>query len=415
MRRIVTLLAWAAGILSALIAAGVPVGYFYLSYQPNSATAESEAVGLAAALGPMVRLAPELWQFQQDRLDAAIQEDYGWTTLPERRAVLNSRGQTVTETGDHLDPPVIHREAPLMDMGEKVGKVRVSRSLRPLLLKTALAGALGLALGAAVFAIAWLYPLRMLDRLLRRLQELNESLAKRVLERTAELDDSNRAMESFTYSVARNLRAPLRSIDGNCDALLRDEGARLAPDQRELVEQSRTSAQHMGRLIDAVVNLSQVARTAVARSPLDLSAIAREAAEVFRSAQPGRNVKWVITPGLSAEADPVLVRNILQDLFTNAWNFTRLRDEGRIEFGALQNQSPPTYFVRDNGAGFDPWFADRVFRPFENLPGAGDLKGDGIGLVTAQRAVHAHGGRIWAEGEIGRGATIYFTLKSALL
>lgn len=414
LRRIVPALGAAAAVLAVLIAAGLPAGYFYVSYRANAATAEAAARTLAADLGPLVRLTPGLWQFQQDRLHAMIQENHGWSGLPERRAVLDFRGQAVAELGDPLDPPVMEREAPLMDMAERVGRVRVTRSLRPLLLETALVGALGLALGAAVFAVAWLYPLRTLDRLLRRVQELNESLAKQVLERTAELDDSNRTMESFTYAVARNLRAPLRSVRENCEVLAR-AGAGLTPEQRQLLEQSRTSAQHMDRLIDAVVHLSQVARMPVARSPLDLSAMAREAAAVFQSAQPGRKVRWVIPPGLGAEADPALARNILQDLFANAWNFTRLSEDARIEFGALPDRSPTVYYVRDNGAGFDPWFADRVFRPFESLPGAGDLKGDGIGLVTAQRAVHAHGGRIWAEGEVGKGATIYFTLKSGLL
>ncbi|HSD59291.1 MAG TPA: histidine kinase dimerization/phospho-acceptor domain-containing protein, partial [Burkholderiales bacterium] len=388
LQRVVPTLTLAVGILSALIAVGLPAGYFYLSYRTNSATAQAEAMELAAALGPIVRLSPGLWEFQQDRLDAVIQENHSWSDLPEQRAVLDRRGEPITALGDPLEPPLMQREAPLMDMGERVGKVRVSRSLGPLVLETALVGALALALGSGVFAIAWLYPLRALNRLLRRIEELNESLAKRVLERTAELDDSNRAMESFTYSVAQNLRAPLRSIDGYCDALLKDAGTRLDPDQRGLLEQSRVSAQHMAGMIDAVVQLSRVARAPVLRGALDLSAMAREVAEVLQSAHPGRTVQWVIAPGLTAEADPALARNILHDLFNNAWNFTRLRDDPRIEFGALPGQSPTVYFVRDNGAGFDPWFADRLFQPFEKLPGAGELKGDGIGLVTAQRAVH---------------------------
>jgi PAS domain S-box-containing protein len=221
---------------------------------------------------------------------------------------------------------------------------------------------------------------------------------------------ANRELESFSYSVAHDLRAPLRSIDGFSQALLEDYADKLDADGKKYLSFVRESAQQMAQLIDDLLALSRVTRSDLHRESVDLSALAQAAIARIQRSQPDRRVDVVIQEGLRGEGDPRLLTVVLDNLFGNAWKFTGRRDEAHIEFGAASNDGHRVYFLRDNGAGFDMAFASKLFGVFQRLHAATEFEGTGVGLATVQRVLSRHGGRVWAEGEVNRGATFFFTL-----
>jgi PAS domain S-box-containing protein len=234
---------------------------------------------------------------------------------------------------------------------------------------------------------------------------------RRALERARDSAESaNRELESFSYSVAHDLRAPLRSIDGFSQALLEDCGDRLDDDGRRYLRHVRESAQLMAQLIDDMLTLSRVARSELDRRPVDLSSLARAASVRLARAHPGRDVAVVIEDGLAAEGDARLLAVVLDNLLGNAWKFTAKRAAARIEVGAVASGGGRAFFVRDDGAGFDMAYVGKLFGVFQRLHPASEFEGTGVGLATVQRVVHRHGGRVWAEGVVGGGATFYFTL-----
>jgi light-regulated signal transduction histidine kinase (bacteriophytochrome) len=240
-----------------------------------------------------------------------------------------------------------------------------------------------------------------------RLNALNRSLQQA----KAEVEAANRELEAFSYSVAHDLRAPLRSIDGFSQALLEDYLDKLDAEGRQNLHYVRESAQQMAELIDDLLALARVTRSELKRERFDLSALAALVVGQLRTRDPRRQVEVAIAEGLDVEADPRLLRAALENLLGNAWKFTGKRADARIEFGAIPADGEMAYFVRDNGAGFDMAYAGKLFGVFQRLHSAGEFEGTGIGLATVQRIVRRHGGRIWAEGEVGRGATFFFTLE----
>jgi len=221
---------------------------------------------------------------------------------------------------------------------------------------------------------------------------------------------ASKELEAFSYSVAHDLRAPLRSIDGFSQALVEDCAGRLDADGTRYLAHVRDAAQQMGQLIDDLLDLSRVTRAELRREQVNLSELARTAIGRIQEVQPHhRKVEFVVEDGLMAQADPRLLAVVLTNLLGNAWKFTAKRDSARIELGAL-SERPPVFFVRDNGAGFDQAYARKLFGVFQRLHAGHEFEGTGIGLATVQRIVHRHGGRVWAEGEVGRGATFFFTL-----
>ena len=226
----------------------------------------------------------------------------------------------------------------------------------------------------------------------------------------ANAEHAIRELESFSYSVAHDLRAPLRAIDGFSQALFEDYGARLDDEGRRYLVRVRESAQRMAELIDDLLTLSKVTRTELRRSRVDLSALARRHLEDLQRLEPQRRVTTVIAPGIFADADPQLAAIALDNLIGNAWKFTAKRAEARIELGTRSDAGELTYFVRDNGAGFDMTYRDKLFGVFQRLHTELEFPGTGIGLATVARITARHQGRIWAEGAIGEGATFYFTL-----
>ncbi|MCK6626274.1 MAG: PAS domain S-box protein [Anaerolineae bacterium] len=242
------------------------------------------------------------------------------------------------------------------------------------------------------------------------IQRLNEELEQRVLERTAQLEAVNKEMEAFSYSVSHDLRAPLRAIDGFSQALLEDYADKLDEDGQDYLQRVRKATQRMGRLIDDMLGLSRITRSEMHWESVNLSAIVDAIAAELQQTEPQRSAEFVITPGVSVEGDPPLLRMALENLIGNAWKFTQKQPQARIEFGQIQEQDKLICFIRDNGVGFDMSYADKLFGPFQRLHTRHEFEGTGIGLATVQRVITRHGGRIWAESAPGQGATFYFIL-----
>ncbi len=253
----------------------------------------------------------------------------------------------------------------------------------------------------------------MLAQIQQREDELQRGqaqLEQRVAERTRELIVANRELEAFSYSVSHDLRGPVDALNGFAYVLSKEYGRTLDPKATELVDRIRTSGRRMMQLIDDLLNLSRVTSGAMVSQPVDLTAIGLAVCEELRSSNPQRNVEFVIADGAAVDGDPRLLRVAIENLLRNSWKYTSKQPAARIEFGVQTKNGTPVYYVRDNGVGFDPRSANRLFQPFQRLHSAKEFPGSGIGLATVQRIVRRHGGDVWADSEVGKGATFYFTL-----
>lgn len=244
----------------------------------------------------------------------------------------------------------------------------------------------------------------------KEIRRLKDSLERRVLERTAELEIVNRELESFSYSVSHDLRAPLRAIDGFSRALLEDYAEQIDEVGQSYLARVCAASQTMAQLIDDLLNLARITRSEIRFESVNLSNLAREIAEKLRDSQPERLVKFSIEEKVIVTGDERLLRIALQNLFDNAWKFTSKRAQAAIAFGQIRQSEKTEYFVRDDGAGFDMAYADKLFGVFQRLHTVKEFDGTGIGLATVQRIVQRHGGFIRAEAKVGEGAAFYFTL-----
>ncbi len=244
-------------------------------------------------------------------------------------------------------------------------------------------------------------------------ESLLNDLEDLVAERTAELVAVNEELEAFAYSVSHDLRAPLRSIDGFSQVLLEDHEDQLDEIGQDLLRRVRVAGQRMGQLIDDLLRLSRLTRRELQSQVVDLSALARATAASLRDTDPQHRIELVVAPGIIANGDQQLLQIVLENLLSNAWKFTANHLRARIEFGVTEHSGERAYFVRDDGAGFDMAYADKLFGAFQRLHGVKEFEGSGIGLATVRRIVHRHGGRVWAEGAVEQGATFYFTLGAS--
>jgi PAS domain S-box-containing protein len=242
-----------------------------------------------------------------------------------------------------------------------------------------------------------------------RVLELNAELERRVAERTTQLELANKELESFSYSVSHDLRAPLRAIDGFSAALVEDYGESLDVRARSHLDRVRRAAQRMADLIDSLLKLAKVARTPITFVPVDLSALAEALALELHESEPRRSVTVTVEPGLVAQGEPHLLQIVLANLLGNAWKFTRQLQHAQVHVG---KNSEGEFYVRDNGAGFEMSYANKLFGAFARLHSSEEYEGTGIGLATVARIIHRHGGNIRAEGVVGEGATFYFTLPA---
>lgn len=260
------------------------------------------------------------------------------------------------------------------------------------------------------FALDAMHQSELRERAEIKLRQLNEELEWRVAERTRALEDANRELEFFSYSVSHDLRAPLRSIDGFSQVLLRRYHDRLDATGRDYLDRVRRASQRMGQLIDDLLDLSRVSRGTLQRQEVNLSALARQVAEELARNEPERQVSISIEDGLQAYCDPGLLRVVLDNLFGNAWKFTRHCAAAAITFSSREEGGQKVYCVRDNGVGFDPAYAKKLFNVFQRLHGQEEFEGTGIGLATVRRVIRRHHGQVWAEATPGAGAALFFTL-----
>lgn len=245
------------------------------------------------------------------------------------------------------------------------------------------------------------------------IRRLNIELDTRVQERTAELEIANTELESFCYSVSHDLRAPLRSIDGFSHALVDELGNNLSENSRRYLGKIHNSTKRMGQLIEDLLNLSRLSKAALKLVPLDLGSMAQEIISGLQQSSPDRNVDVSIWDGMKAVGDSRLMLVVLENLLGNAWKFTGRTEKPKIEIGVIEEEGKSIYFVRDNGAGFDMAYADKLFGVFQRLHGQNEYQGTGVGLATVQRIILRHGGRIWATAVPGKGAVFYFTLADS--
>jgi light-regulated signal transduction histidine kinase (bacteriophytochrome) len=261
------------------------------------------------------------------------------------------------------------------------------------------------------------------------IRRLNAELEQRVVERTAQLEAANEELESFSYSVSHDLRAPLRHVLGFVNLLQKDAGPALSEKSLRHLTTISESAKRMGDLIDELLAFSRVGRSEMQKTEVNLDELVRETLGDFQAETKGRNIEWIIHPLPAVWADRALLRLVLVNLISNAVKFTGHRAQAKIEIGVmekwsngvvastqnsntpiLQRSNTPVFFIRDNGAGFDPRYADKLFGVFQRLHSRDEFEGTGIGLANVQRIIQRHGGRIWAEGVVDGGATFYFSI-----
>jgi PAS domain S-box-containing protein len=348
--------------------------------------------------------------------------DTAWHTTYVNRFMANMLGYTVEEMlGRHLftfmeeEAQAEARESLEQGARAPVGKVRDFPFLRKdgtriwtSISTTPLMDELGRYSGALAM-VTDITPRRAAEEQIR---QSNALLEQRIAARTEQLEFSNRELEAFAYTVAHDLRTPLRSISSFSEALVEDCAGQLDSLGRDYLRRITGGAKRMAELIDGILSLSRVNRTALDSRPCDLTAMAHAIVEQLQTLQPERSVRAFIQEGLVEQGDPRLLHSALENLLGNAWKFTRERPDARIEFSSTQDaRGVRVYQVRDNGAGFDMAFQDKLFGVFQRLHTQEEFEGHGVGLAALQRIFRRHGGRVWGEGEPGRGACFRFTLN----
>jgi light-regulated signal transduction histidine kinase (bacteriophytochrome) len=241
--------------------------------------------------------------------------------------------------------------------------------------------------------------------------KLNLDLEKRVQDRTAQLEGTNKELEAFCYSVSHDLRAPLRTIRGFSEVLMEQYKPQLDARGQDYLRRTCDAGVQMDKLIEDLLKLSRLSRSEIQRTEIDLSVIVQQIATELTRGEPGRTVEFAITPGITGNGDERLLRTVIDNLLRNAWKFTKKQPNARIEFG-WQKEEPEAYFVRDNGVGFDMQYAGKLFGVFQRLHSPAEFAGSGVGLAIVQRVINRHGGKVWADAKVNSGATFYFTLPS---
>jgi len=320
---------------------------------------------------------------------------------PPTKEIATGSGPMLTEATGLLDAITFdERKVLAVNVADAFGAEAVTR-----------AAVVGAVLLALVMLTTAFVAVRKAMNLQTAAEDDNAKLARALEDRVKVLDSVNRELESFSYSVAHDLRAPLRSINGFSQVLLEDYGPALDEQAQQHLQRVHKSARRMGELIDDMLALARVTRAEMKREPVDLSALARTVLAETLAGAGDREIDAVVAEDVVVEGDATLLRVVLMNLFENAVKFTSKRPRARIEFGANVEDGVATCFVRDDGAGFDMAYADKLFGTFQRLHAFDEFPGTGIGLATVQRIVHRHGGRVWADGRVNEGAQFHFSLQ----
>lgn len=351
----------------------------------------------------------------EDSPDAIVIHD-GWKYLFANRAAVSMLGATNTDdivgrdvySTIHPDYQNIVRE--LMDMISKQGVTSPLREIMMLRLdgsafEAESTGTSVILDGTRVFQIV-IHDISARKKAEREIQKLGRELEIY----TAQLEDTNKELEAFVYSVSHDLRAPLRSISGFATILKEDYAEKFDAQGKDYVERVWSGSERMSQIIEDLLNLSRITRQEINRMDFDLGMLAESVIANIRRTSPRQSVEIVLPQGLRASVDPNLIRIAFENLFENAWKFSSKTENARIEFGTREQDGKTVFFIRDNGAGFDKTYADKLFKPFHRLHTDKEFPGTGIGLSIVKRIIRRHGGTIWAEGEVGKGAVFYFTL-----
>ena len=390
-------------------AAYVEEALHWLPGAPSASDAPEPMVATAAAVGvprPRILLADDNADMRT-YVQRLLVDKYAVRAVPDGAAALAAARE---ETPDLVLSDVM---MPGLDGFGLLRELRADPQTRtvPVILLSARAGeeatVEGLGSGADDYVVK---PFSARELLARVRTHLQIALMRRAWAR--ELEQANKELEAFSYSVSHDLRAPLRWIDGFSQGLMEDCADLLDAGARDKLDRIRAAVRHMGALIEALLQLSRITRSELTRQKVDLSGIARDVASELLRRDTQRHPNLHIQDGLMAQGDPALLRIVLENLLQNAWKFTRKKAEAEIEFNTTRVDEEAVFCLRDNGAGFDMAYVDKLFSPFRRLHKVTDFEGTGIGLATVARVIHRHGGRIWAEGKVDQGAAFYFTLGS---
>ena len=298
--------------------------------------------------------------------------------------------------------------------GGRLGTLYIESNPRVVYESLRVSALIAAAMLALALLFAWLIASALQGRISgpieQELRAANTELESRVQARTAELSAANAELDSFAYSVSHDLRAPLRSIDGFSQVLLEDYEAKLDEAGRDSLNRVRAASQRMGHLIDDLLRLARVSRAELRPDAVDLSAMAQGIADELKRAAPERAVEFVIAPNLTARGDAALLRVALENLLRNSWKYSAKQPRARIEFARVPVNGGTAFMVRDNGAGFDMQYAGKLFGAFQRLHSPAEFEGTGVGLATVRRIINRHRGHIWAESQVDKGATFYFSL-----
>lgn len=381
-----------------LIGIGFPAGYAILEVEAQEKTVAIHARELAERLGKLAMEDTTLWKYQSQKYFALL-DDFIPLKGISHVTILDELGKPLT-LYDHkvahgiplLRSFTLKGEAPIVFNRDTIGTVVLETTVDHLVLSTVAVFFLFAAAGFGLALSVYLYPIRVVKGL------------------EAEVEGLIAELESFSYTVSHDLQAPLRHMGGYSAILLEDYGDSLGEEARGILSRIHGFSERMKDIVDSLLKLSRVGKSELKRNKVNLGSMAREIVDGFLLSDPGRQATFHIQDNVVVEGDPQLLRNVLENLLGNAWKFTAKKESTVIEFGTVEVDGNKACFVRDNGAGFDMAYAEKLFAPFQRLHGVNEFEGSGIGLATVRRIINYHGGTLWAEGKPGEGAAFYFSV-----